>query len=74
MFLKKLARQKNGKEHTYWALVESYRTKQGPRQRVVSYLGELTPGERSGWAQLGGKLGERRAGFVQPTLFDAEAD
>jgi len=74
MFLKKLARKKNGKGHTYWALVESCRTKQGPRQRVVSYLGELTPGERSGWAQLGGKLSRKPVAFVQPTLFDAEAD
>jgi len=74
MFLKKLARKKNGKGHTYWALVESYRTKRGPRQRVVSYLGELTPGERSGWAQLGGKLGRKPVAFVQPTLFDVEAE
>jgi len=74
VFLKKLDRQKNGKAHTYWALVESYRTKQGPRQRVVSYLGELTPGERTGWAQLGGELGKRRAAFVQPTLFDSDSD
>lgn len=74
MFLKKLARKKNGKGHTYWALVESYRTTRGPRQRVVSYLGELTAGEQSGWAQLGGELGKKRAAFVQPTLFDAEAE
>jgi hypothetical protein len=26
MFLKRLERRKNGKKHTYWALVESYRT------------------------------------------------
>ncbi len=29
MFLKRLERRKNGKAHTYWALVESYRTAKG---------------------------------------------
>ena len=43
VFLKKLQRRKNGKEHVYWALVESYRTPRGPRNRVVAYLGELQP-------------------------------
>lgn len=41
MYLRKLTRQKDGKAHAYWALVESYRTARGPRQRVVTYLGEL---------------------------------
>jgi hypothetical protein len=35
----------------YWALVESYRTAQGSRQRVVAYLGELKPSEQDGWAK-----------------------
>lgn len=41
MYLRKLTRQKDGKAHAYWALVASYRTARGPRQRVVTYLGEL---------------------------------
>jgi transposase len=41
MYLRKLTRHKDGKTHAYWALVESYRTARGPRQRVVTYLGEL---------------------------------
>ena len=41
MFLKRLERRKNGKRHTYWALVESVRTAGGSRHRVVAYLGEL---------------------------------
>lgn len=41
MYLRKLTRRKDGKAHAYWALVESYRTARGPRQRVVTYLGEL---------------------------------
>ena len=41
MFLKKCYKNKNGRRHAYWALVESYRTERGPRQRVVAYLGDV---------------------------------
>jgi transposase len=41
MFLRKIKRNKDGKTHAYWALVESYRTSRGPRQRIVAYLGEM---------------------------------
>jgi transposase len=68
MFLRRCNRRKNGKPHSYWALVESYRTARGSRQRVVAYLGELRPGERNGWAQLGRHL-DRKA-RPQPSLFD----
>jgi len=57
MFLRRFERRKNGKPHTYWALVEAYRTAKGSRQRVVAYLGELSPGEQHGWAKLGAHLG-----------------
>ncbi|MBE3098547.1 MAG: IS1634 family transposase [Planctomycetes bacterium] len=68
MFLKRLERRKNGKRHTYWALVESVRTTGGSRHRVVAYLGELTACQSSGWAALGRRLdGKDRP---QPTLFD----
>jgi len=40
MYLRRCYRNKNGKRHAYWALVEAYRTARGPRQRVVAYLGE----------------------------------
>ena len=56
MFLRRCERRKSGKHHTYWALVESYRTAKGSRQRVVAYLGELKPTEQDGWAQLGAHL------------------
>jgi transposase len=68
MFLRRCERAKNGKKHTYWALVESVRTAKGSRQRVVAYLGELKAGEQSGWAHLGRQL-EKRA-RPQPSLFD----
>lgn len=68
MFLRRCERAKNGKKHTYWALVESIRTERGSRQRVVAYLGELKAGERSGWAQLGQRMHQRER--PQPSLFD----
>lgn len=46
MFLRKIKRHKDGKTHCYWALVESYRTSRGPRQRTVAYLGEMDSSDR----------------------------
>ena len=68
MFLKRLERRKGRKKHTYWALVESYRTGKGSRHRVVAYLGELSKREKSGWEQLGRRLNGK--GRPQRTLFD----
>ena len=70
MFLRKMRRRKDGKVHTYWALVESVRTARGPRQRVVAHLGELSPGRRAGFQRLGQEL-ERRDGAGQLVLYEA---
>jgi hypothetical protein len=71
MFLRRCERKKNGKRHTYWALVESYRTARGSRQRVVAHLGELKGGEQTGWAKLGRHLdGKQAARRPQLSLFD----
>ncbi|MGO9596486.1 MAG: hypothetical protein ACLP7Q_00515, partial [Isosphaeraceae bacterium] len=70
MFLKRCERRKGGKKHTYWVLVESIRTPRGSRHRVVAYLGELTRGQTSGWAQLGRTLSGKRRTRPQPSLFD----
>jgi len=48
MYLRRCYRQKDGKRHGYWALVESYRSSRGPRQRVVAYLGEMDAAGRLG--------------------------
>jgi hypothetical protein len=48
MFLRRHYRRRNGQRQAYWALVESYRTERGPRQRVVSYLGNLEEPLRRG--------------------------
>ena len=49
MFLRSYQRTKQGKTHTYYALVESVRTAAGPRQRVVAHLGELNHDQERRW-------------------------
>jgi hypothetical protein len=58
MFLRRIVRRSRGKTLSYWALAESYRTARGPRQRIVSYLGELTATEREDWVELAERFGE----------------
>ena len=49
MFLRRYTRTKNGKQHVYFALVESVRTEAGPRQHVVAHLGELNHTQEHRW-------------------------
>ena len=49
MFLRAHHRSKDGKEHTYWSLVEMVRTPEGPRQRTLCYLGELNDSAQARW-------------------------
>jgi len=65
MFIRPCYRKKNGKRHAYWALMESYRTERGPRQRVVAYLGRLDEAGRLGVKQASEGTPESRQ-----TLFD----
>ena len=61
---------KSQKEQVYWELVESYRTKRGPRQRVVAYLGDINRSECRGVKQAA----EEKRGYWQSRLFDAEGE
>jgi transposase len=49
MFLRPNRRSKDGKDHTYWSLVETVRTTDGPRQRTLCYLGELNSSAQARW-------------------------
>ena len=49
MFLRPNRRTKDGKEHSYWSLVETVRTPDGPRQRTLCYLGELNSSAQARW-------------------------
>jgi len=64
MYLRRCYRRKDGKRHAYWALVESYRTNRGPRQRVVAWLGVMDEQGRLGVK----RCAEKRPGY-QTDLF-----
>jgi len=49
MFLRPHSRNKDGKDHTYWSLVETVRTPDGPRQKTLCYLGELNSSVQARW-------------------------
>jgi transposase len=49
MFLRPHSRNKDGKDHAYWSLVETVRTPDGPRQKTLCYLGELNSSAQSRW-------------------------
>jgi len=66
-------RTKDGKPHTYWSLVETVRTPDGPRQRTVCYLGELNGSAQARWLktiEVFNEEGESR----QLKLFPAEVE
>jgi transposase len=64
VYLRRCYRKKQNKRHAYWALVESYRTARGPRQRVVAYLGEMDEAGRIGIQQAA------QPTVPQPSLFE----
>jgi len=68
MFIRPCYKKSNGKKLAYWALVESYRTAKGPRQRIVAYLGQLEEPKRKGIKKAA--EGKRSPEFVQAKLFD----
>ena len=78
MFIRQCFRNKDGKRHAYWALVESYRTNAGPRQRVVAWLGKLDEAGRLGVERAARDAERTGAGDGHATrqlkLFDPPAD
>ncbi len=73
MYLRRHVRKKNHTEYDCWSLVESVRTLQGPRQRIVATIGKL-PGmdqeERIGWEEIGRILDGKPK--PEPDLFEKE--
>jgi transposase len=59
MFLRPNHRGKDGKQHTYWSLVESVRTPDGPRQRTLCHLGELNGSDQARWLKTVEVFNER---------------
>ncbi len=71
MYLRRNRRKIRGEEYEYWSLVESVRTKRGPRQRIVASIGKL-PGldqeERIGWETIRRELDGKE--LLKGTLFE----
>jgi len=70
MYLRRCYRRKDGKRHAYWALVESYRTNRGPRQRVVAWLGVMDERGRLGVK----RCAEKRSGYQTDLFTGTEAE
>jgi transposase len=71
MFLRAHHRDKDGKRHTYWSLVETVRTPDGPRQRILCHLGELNGAAEGRWRKTIEVFNEAGARH-QLTLFPAD--
>jgi len=69
MYLKCHKRNKDGKEHRYWSIVESLRTKRGVMKRQVLYLGEINDAQRAQWCSALEVLDESSGSFRQMNLF-----
>ena len=73
MFLRQHERIKDGKEHSYWSLVETVRTADGPRQRTLCYLGELNSSTHARWQKTVEVFNEHGES-TQLKLFPSEVD
>ncbi|HYW40325.1 MAG TPA: hypothetical protein VE957_19630 [Terriglobales bacterium] len=67
MYLRRCYRKKDGKRHAYWALVESYRTPRGPRQRVVAWLGAMDEQGRLGVKGCAERCAAHQGGLFRNT-------
>ena len=69
MFLRASKRIKDGKEHRYWSVVESVRTRRGVHQRQLLYLGELNDSQKAQWCSALDVLDESTDSVKQINLF-----
>jgi len=69
MYLKCHKRFKDGKEHRYWSIVESVRTRRGVIKRQVLYLGEINDSQRTQWCSALDVFDESTHSTTQMSLF-----
>jgi transposase len=77
MFLRANHRGKDGKPHTYWSLVETVRTADGPRQKTLCYLGELNSSAQARWlttVEVFNEQGETQQLKLFPSHVEPPAD
>lgn len=76
MFIRQYTKHESGTRVAYWALVQSYRTERGPRQRIVAWLGKLDEAGRLGVrsaAEQGDQPNTPASRARQQFLFDDDA-
>jgi transposase len=73
MFLRRTKRRKDGKEHSYWSLVENRRCR-GNRivQHTLLYLGEINDSQKEQWIRAIEVFDEDRGQADQLKLFSGE--
>lgn len=69
MYLKCHNRLKDGKEHRYWSIVESVRTRRGVMKRQLLYLGEINDTQKAQWCSALDVLDETDNSVRQMSLF-----
>jgi len=69
MYLKCHKRIKDGKEHRYWSIVESVRTRRGVIKRPLLYLGEINDAQRAQWCSALDVFDEPAGRAKQISLF-----
>ena len=69
MYLKCHKRFKDGKDHRYWSIVESVRTRRGVIKRQLLYLGEINDSQRAQWCSALDVLNESGDTVKQMSLF-----
>ena len=69
MYLKCHKRFKDGKEHRYWSIVESVRTRRGVMKRQLLYLGEINDAQHAQWCSALDVLDDSNGSFKQMSLF-----
>ena len=77
MFLRSHRRIKDGKDHSYWSLVETVRTADGPRQRTLCYLSELNSSAQGRWLktiEVFNEQGETQQLKLFPSQVEPPAD
>ena len=77
MFLRSHRRDKDGKDHSYWSLVETVRTPDGPRQKTLCYLGELNSSAQARWLktiEVFNEQGEAQQLKLYPSQVEPPAD
>ena len=72
MYIRKSIRTYKGKTYTNYVLVESVATPNGPRQKSICSLGDLSPRPRDEWLELARKIEDALVG--QDNLISSDDD